>query len=478
MSDHNKSDDPKDGGKKGFSLHRRSFLKGMGVAAATAAMPHIWVPNTAIAQTEARGSVKHLLYIRLADGFRFTAAFNGGVDSQYNPFGTAESVADNTEWGVGQLMELSGWLNGDNGELRRAMGMRPATELTDQLAVLPCVDHEPVSARADGNHNTGLQRFNTGYVGGGTSFFTMINYGLRQRFEEAREAGEIALPAFSLGDSGMARGAGDYAAYRPPVMQGDGFERFGFSASDSLPNWAGEMARGVDERYRDSRHIRNRAAVDAYLQTRDATEQYAEIFNAEALKIRNGSDEPIDGLSNNELDLIFGDNRVGRNVRLALRLFHFGCPAVYLNQGRYDLHSGEENGLPPMMEELNRIISGLEVALKAMDHPEGGSYWDHTLVAFGSEFGRTARGSRFNSARGSDHSGDNATRWMSMPFMGGPVETAGTGGRIFGMTRPSDLKAEGQVYSYRSVLKTMMDVLGCDHRDFFPADRPFGDLFS
>jgi hypothetical protein len=238
------------------------------------------------------------------------------------------------------------------------------------------------------------------------------------------------------------------------------------------------MATRADQRYRDTRHIQSRGLIDAYMQTREATELYAQIFNDDILKVRNGSDDPVDGLSNAQLELIFGDGRVGRNLRLALRLFHFGCPAVYLNQGRYDLHSGEENGLPPIMEELNRVISGLEVSLKAMDHPDGGSYWDHTLVAFGSEFGRTARGSRFNSARGSDHGGDNATRWMSMPFMGGVIEQANMGGRRLGVTRPSDLQSEGPVYSYRSALKTMMDALGCDHRDFFPADRPFDDLFG
>ena len=131
-----------------------------------------------------------------------------------------------------------------------------------------------------------------------------------------------------------------------------------------------------------------------------------------------------------------------------------------------------------MIDELNRIISGLRVALKKMKHPSGGTYWDHTLVAFGSEFGRTARGNKFNSAQGSDHAGDLATRWMSMPFMGGPVAKADNGGRVFGETRSKDLKSTGKVYSYRSVLKTMMDALGCDHSEFFTGDQPFDTLFT
>ena len=109
-----------------------------------------------------------------------------------------------------------------------------------------------------------------------------------------------------------------------------------------------------------------------------------------------------------------------------------------------------------------------------MEHPTGGSYWDHTIVAVGSEFSRSARGAPFNSARGSDHGGDYATRWMSMPFMGGPI---GARGRQIGRTNPGDLSPEGPVFSYRATWKTLMDALGADSTPFFPADEPFDDLF-
>lgn len=457
---------------------RRSFLKGLGVAGTAAAFPQVWIQNEAIAQTEARGQAKHLLYIRLAGGFRFTTAFNANVAAEFNPFGEADTTADGTEWGVGEILTDAPFLEGDGASARRELGMKQVNELADQIAVIPCVDHEPFAARADGNHGTGLERFQKGFVDGGTAFFTMINYGLRSRFEKASEMGEVALPAFSLNDSGMAQGAGKYAAHRPPVIQGDGFDEFGFSASDNLPEWAREMSEDADRRMRQRVMQSERQPIEAYVDTREATAAYGEIFNSEALKIGNGSEEKIDGLSNAELEQIFGDSGTAREVRLALRLFHFGSPAVYLNQGSYDLHSGEKNRLPRMIDELNRIISGLHVALKQLEHPAGGSYWDHTIVALGSEFGRTARGSKFNSASGSDHAGDLATRWMSMPFFGGPISKAGNGGRVYGSTRSEDLKSQGKVYSYRSVLKTLMDTLGCDHREFFGADEPFDDLFS
>lgn len=456
-------------------LGRRSFLKGVGVATAGVAVPHIWVPKDAYAQSIGRGSVKHLIYIRLNGGFRFTTAFNGDVADRFNPFGKAERIATGAEWGAAQLLSRASWLEGDDGAARATLGMKSVVDIADDILVMPCVDHEPTSGSADGNHSSGLQRFATGYASNGTGLFTMINYGLRERVPSTPE--EILLPAFVLGGGGMANGSGQYAGYRPPVLQ-EGFSGFGFDATKSLPDWARRMANAADQRALGRAHPQTRPVIDAYIQSREATARYSEIFTNPALNVSQRSDEPFDGLSNNQLRLLLGDNGTARNIMLALRLFHFGAPAVFMNQGGYDMHSGEEDGLPPRMDELNLLISGLHTALKLMDHPAGGKFWDHTLVVLGSEFGRTTRGGKFNSARGSDHGGDYATRWMSMPVFGGVISQAGNGGRSLGETAREDLKPLGQVYSYRALWKTLMDMLGCDHSEFFPADAPFNDLVA
>lgn len=464
--------------KSKFQPGRRALLQGLGAGAAALAFPHIWVPNKAYAQTSGRGAVRHLIYIRLNGGFRFTTAFNADVDAQFNPFGLSGARAQGTEWGASSLLERSSWLDGEMAQPRVELGMRRVNEITNQMCVLPCVDHEPFSNRADGNHATGLERYLTGFVGGSTSFFSFINHGLRNRVVEASMQGKTILPAFSLGEAGMAIGAGEYAAFRPPVMDGDGFDRFGFNADSSLPTWAQSISRKVDDRMRMRLHATLQTPVEAYQQSREDTKAYGEIFRSELLRISERSQEQVDGISNRQLVDIFGDSGAGRRAALALRLFHFGCPAVFFNEGGYDMHSGEEGGLPGAIENLNRLISGLHAALKRMQHPEGGTYWDKTVVVFGSEFGRTAGGQRFNSAGGSDHSSDFATRWMSMPFMGGIVTQAGKGGRSLGRTRAADLKADGKIYSYRAVLKTLMDWLGCDHQDIYPADAPIEDFFA
>ncbi|MDD9943618.1 MAG: DUF1501 domain-containing protein [Myxococcales bacterium] len=454
-------------------IGRRALIRGAAAGSLiAAAAPHIWIPR-GIAQTAARDTVKHILYIRLSGGFRFPVAFNAGVGDQFNPFGRATGLPSGTDWGVGQLLMRAPYLEGDQGQALRDMGMRPVHELANRITVVPCVDHEPDAPGADGNHGTGLERYYTGYADGGVGFFTMINYGLREKVAQAAAEERLLLPAFVLGGAGMGRGVGPYAAHRPPVLSGSGFDAFGLQ-DDGFPTWAEAMVRHVDERYRDRQHPAVRSPVQVYMETRKATEAYSEIFNSETLKVANGSNEAVDGISNAELETLIGDSRAGRDIRLALRLFHFGSPAVYLDQGGYDMHSNEEDNLPGQFDDLNRLISGLFVALDRMQHPSGGTYWDNTLVAFGSEFSRTARGSRFNSARGSDHNSDRSTRWMSMPFFGGAI---GRPGARIGETRSGDLEAMGRVFSYRSVMKTMLDALGADHTEFFPADPPFNELF-
>ncbi|HLM43552.1 MAG TPA: DUF1501 domain-containing protein [Myxococcaceae bacterium] len=463
---------------KSVTFGRRRLLQGLGAGTTALAFPHLWLPREARAQTPGHGQVRHLIYIRLSGGFRFTTAFNSDVAAEFNPFGASDRRAPGTEWGAGKLLERATWLAGEEGKPQRDLGMKPVNEFTNQMCVLPCVDHEPFSARADGGHGTGLERFLTGYVGGATGFLTLVNYGVRQRVAEAAAQGKILLPAFSLGEAGMATGAGVYATYRPPVLEGSSFERFGGDPDSSLPAWATKVANNMDARFRQRLHVALRGGVETYEQTRLATREYGRIFRDPLLRVSVDANDVVDGISNRELRTLLGTDTQGQRAALALRLFHFGCPAVFLNQGGYDYHSREEAELPMEMDSANRLVSGLRTALRKMTHPEGGTYWDKTLVVLGSEFGRTTGGGRFNSANGSDHGSDLATRWMSMPFMGGVISAAGKGGRSLGSVRASDLKATGKVYSYRSVLKTMLDMLGADHEGVFPADAPIQDFFA
>src|SRR5690606_4507785 len=165
-------------------------------------------------------------------------------------------------------------------------------------------------------------------------------------------------------------GSGKYAAYRPPLIQGDSFDGFVFSSASKLPTWARDMALEVDTRMRDRIVMPSKPLVDAYMGTRESTDRFAEIFSSDALRISNNSAAEVAGGRSRELETMLGNDSDGRRLRLALRLFHFGSPAVFLDQGGYDMHSDEDERLPASMARLNRLLSGLHAALKRMKHKD------------------------------------------------------------------------------------------------------------
>ena len=180
-----------------------------------------------------------------------------------------------------------------------------------------------------------------------------------------------------------------------------------------------------------------------------------------------------DGISNRRLETLIGNNGTARNIRLALRLFHFGCPAVYMDQGATT--STPTRCLP------SQVASGIQPAHLRDPHgaqgdaaPRRGHLLGSHPRTFGSEFSRTARGSRFNSARGSDHGGTTPRGGCPCPSWAAHRAGAWSTARC---PRALGSEAQGKVFSYRATMKTLMDMLGCEHDEFFPADDPFEDFF-
>jgi hypothetical protein len=122
------------------------------------------------------------------------------------------------------------------------------------------------------------------------------------------------------------------------------------------------------------------------------------------------------------------------------------------------------------------VLAGLAHALQSMPHPDGGVFWDHSLVLCTSEFSRdNVELGGFNSGNGSDHVGGPGNRYQALPFMGGVV---GQGGRLFGATDPVTMeRVRGEpVFSSISLLAMCLDVLGIDPSRHFP-DPPLVEIF-
>jgi uncharacterized protein (DUF1501 family) len=130
---------------------------------------------------------------------------------------------------------------------------------------------------------------------------------------------------------------------------------------------------------------------------------------------------------------------------------------------------------PPLARDLTRQLAALCQVLPRLPHPAGGTYWDHTVVTVLSEFSRdnTERLTGYNSAQGSDHRGENGSRYQSLPFLGGPV----AGGRFRGKTDRSTMMAQDEVYASQGVLASLSDLVGVDP-GLFLQERPVTDMLK
>jgi uncharacterized protein (DUF1501 family) len=157
------------------------------------------------------------------------------------------------------------------------------------------------------------------------------------------------------------------------------------------------------------------------------------------------------------------------DAALAVRLLQLGSPAVTLELGSFDLHSGERQNAPPLYAYLGRLWAALRWLLPRLSDPSGeGSLFDRTLVVTMSDFGRDAAGpTGWNAGEGSDHGNDPACFYLAHAVMGAGI----AGGRLIGGVRTDtfDARGAGGVSAPPQLLATMLAALGLD-----PADDEYG----
>lgn len=498
-----------------MKFDRRSFLKVSAAAAAAASAPQILV-GRARAATPAFGQVKHVLLFFTRGGLRSHPLFNAVGGDSINPFGALsdyQTVAPGTQWAPGALNH-----NPNNPGLDRSvMGINVGYkdidltgttvgevvpgfhQITNDIAVVPCVDHNP-GGTANVNHDTATQQVATGDSYGLTGLLSRI--GLHHPMY-ANGFSVSAPPPVEVQGTEFGLGAAEYAATRPLTLQGAGNA---FTAN--LPigqGWKIGARDALNNSFRDRRSRAFRARISDVMLHKGNTALFAGMLQDSLLDITGNPTATDAGVSNQDLLDILGHqfslgdpNRanvdpgvdpaepldmngpmaLGPDVALALRFFSFGSPIAVVTRSAYDMHDSEATGYRPRVLDITRQLSGLNYLLKRMPHPSGGTYWDHTLVTIIGEFSRNnTLASGFNSGNGSDHTTNNAgpARNQAIPFMGGPVTAAGNGGRLFGST-DTNINATGPVYSSRSFLSTILDGLGIDPAAFW--GDPAIDLYT
>lgn len=458
-----------------MKTNRRDFLK---LSAAAAAAPVLWLPRRAFAATPGFGLTKHVLVLYAKGGFRSHCTFNAvGSAPDINPFGVHPDVVPGRQWTLG------GAAGSDT--FQTSLGTVPSfASVSANMTVLGCVDHNPTGA-ADTDHRTAANRIATGMTDGVSGLLSLIG---KDHPLYANGYSPTAVPPVEIMPTEFGIGSGGYATTRPLTVLGAGNT---FAAD--LPigqGWKMNARASMDERFRSTRSRAYRARLNNFLVSKTNAAIFAEMLKDPKLDVIGAPDATEAGVTNAQLLEVLGNYDLaeigdlqsirswGADVAMALRFFGFGSPMSVVTRDIYDMHDDEQTNYAPRVRDLLRQLTGLDTLLKLMDHPSGGKYWDHTLVAVVSEFSRNNTGpDGFNSGNGSDHVNQDSgpCRNQAVLMMGGPI--AASAGKLIG---PTDVGINAldptQVFTSRSLLASFVDALGID-QDYFGA-QPIAEIYA
>jgi uncharacterized protein (DUF1501 family) len=169
------------------------------------------------------------------------------------------------------------------------------------------------------------------------------------------------------------------------------------------------------------------------------------------------------------------------NAALAIRLLQLGSPAVTLEIGNFDFHSGERQNGPALYGFLGRLWAALNWLLKRIPDPSGeGSLFDRTMVVTMSDFGRDKAPGGWNGGEGTDHGADFACFYLAHAMMGAGISPNKLVGPVD--TNSYNAAQSSIRYSSRELLVTILDAMGFDsHDDVFglpTGGMPIGELWA
>jgi hypothetical protein len=274
-----------------------------------------------------------------------------------------------------------------------------------------------------------------------------------------------------------------------------------------------EMRARLDQRRLHARTGWGRAVIEQYAGDREARRRVGEQLTAAWIDVRDNNDEArgsvmtdagLVPLSNAMLFELFSralgpdpmrdgvlpyDNpreseffRTAMDLALAVRLLQLGSPALAVEMGGFDTHSGERRDAPARFRFVGRLWATLQFLLSRIPEPgePGVSMLDRTLVLTMSEFGRDpgSESSGFNNGEGSDHGADPSCYYFGHAIMGGGVVP----NRLVGAASPNTyVPATADRIPLRRLHATALWALGLehDHPDWgFPDVQPITQLFT
>jgi uncharacterized protein (DUF1501 family) len=479
-------------------IARRDLLKAVGAGLLT-------LPFASVARAAVRpdAPAKRILIVNLTGGIRSSAAFLASAQARYNPWGLIEGVR--TPMALGALLDdhigrapplsdaeyrldpASGW---SGAQLPRFREIAAA----GAFSVLGTWHPER------GDHLRARVEEPTGSADGAEPGILVRLYG--GLIEVLERGSALEVPPIHIHPSatfGLARG--DAAKFAPVALSGP--EALP-SASDRDPLLFAETGRAwasgdamrdrIDEGVVSRRAGFARELVSVFASHRRAARTIGEKLAAPFVNVARGdavtaslgtveigaggSQVPLTNAMLRELfvralgvDPASGNAEIDPNypsaidAATAVRLLQFGSPAVALEIGSFDFHSGERRDGPPLYRFIGRLWATLYWLLSRIPDvtSPGASMLDTTLVVTMSDFGRDPGGANgFNGGEGSDHGTDASCFYLAHAIMGAGVR----GGRLVGGVRTDayDARREHEHFGPRDLLATMLWAIGLEYR--------------
>jgi uncharacterized protein (DUF1501 family) len=154
----------------------------------------------------------------------------------------------------------------------------------------------------------------------------------------------------------------------------------------------------------------------------------------------------------------YGETRLGQGCLLARKLVENGVRTVEVISGGWDMHVGIDQSIRDKGKELDDALSAL------IEDLESKGLLDTTLIAVGTEFGRTPE-VNMNSGR------DHYPAAFSTALIGGGIK----GGQVYGSTDKLGRKVKSDPVSPKDFIATIGYGMGVDLEEtiYSPSGRPF-----
>lgn len=397
------------------SLSRRYFMERTARLTLGVGLTVPFLPKTF--QAQEGGKAKNLIYIYLSGGMSHLDTFDpkrAGSDVM-GPTEPIDTKVDGMKFG-GLLENLAGH--------------------ADKLAVINSMNS------TNGAHEQGMYIMRTGYNKRATIVHPTVGP-FAERLLGKR--GDILPDSVVVGQASSNAGYLDPALSPLPIADPSG----GVPNTDTIVE--GER---FDRRMEMAQKLGNKF-IEKFQYS--GPQSYVEYYD-QANRLLKSSELDAFDISTESNRAEYGESRVGQGCLLARKLVENGVRVVEVISGGFDMHSGIDEGLRGRIPPLDQAVSAL------LGDLEQRGLLESTMVAIGTEFGRTPR---INVNAGRDH----FPAAYSCVLAGGGIK----GGVVHGETDGTGSKVKSEKVRPEDFLATIGYGLGVNLEEtiYSPTQRPF-----